>query len=163
MWANNYTPMPSFPTTGAQFTANTLKCFGFPVTVPVQFKYIVKNIQQADPSSTDKYDFGIYLASGTLMNLVADTGAISANVTGTATSSIVQTQATLLPSNSQNYFECVTGVSTTAHYGYAGSNIGDYANNTSQVSTSGGVAPATSTVPAISWGSTAPPWILLYQ
>lgn len=164
VWGNNYSD-GTFPTTGVAFTANTLKCFGFPITIPVQFTKIVYNVQQTD-SSTDRYDWGIYLTSSTTptqMQLVADLGGIELNVTGTASSSIVQGTASLLPSNSQNYYECLTGNSTTAKYGYVGANIGDYANNTSQSASVSGIVPTTSTVPVQSWSSTALPYVYLYQ
>ena len=143
--------------TGQSPTANVALLWGLPITIPVQFNRFAFDINTADGNTTDKYDIGIYDSTGALL---ANIGATAFTSTGVKTASTTQGTVTLYPD--KKYYVGITGNSTTLKFS-AGVSTFTFAQNASQSSSTAGVLPATTTIPADSWINGSVPSVMLYR
>src|SRR6266436_3309640 len=101
------TQAAGFTTIG--FVANQTPCVGVIISWPLSVSHLTFNVTTLD-NSTNKYDFGLYNAAGTL---VANIGAASYTTSGAKTGALAQGTVTLNPGL---YFLAFTGNSTVMQF-----------------------------------------------
>lgn len=144
-------PITSFSIGGVgqqvNVTSNKVQLWGFYLPAPITFSDITVNISNADGGNL--YDIGIYDSSG---NLLAHIGAQGLPNIGDQTFAVVGAPITI-PQGKHIF--AWTGNSGGAQFNTA-TGYYNWISNGSAVSSSGGVLPATITIPSITFDRTTP-------